>query len=245
MRHEHIGLHPDHRLVFVEKDAGVVLASDAAAPWALHLSSSGHMAQHVGAGAERGVRLWLVRVPNLHAGRQPLATDAFVYLVDTSNVWIAAAAISSAQLVAVKDDVEGGDSHQLRALAAVAMASAGQVAQPKEGSMASPKTLQAFAAALRAIAAASGFIATAEQSPELDNHHWILLLYRLVDGEVLAGFGYVDDPIPGMLDREALVELVGNMVEMDLEPGALVGEAAAAHGGVTLAAELETDLGTR
>lgn len=177
---------------------------------------------------------------DLHAGRQPLASDAFVYLVDTSNLWIAAAAMSPVQLVAVKDEVEGGDSHELRALAAVAMASASQAAQPKEGSMASPETLQAFAAGLRAIAAAPGFITTAEQSPDLDNHHWILLLYRLVDGEVLAGFGYVNDPIPGMLDRQTLIEFVGSMVEMDLEPGALVGEAAAAHGGATLADVLMT-----
>ncbi|MDN8617149.1 hypothetical protein [Variovorax ginsengisoli] len=177
---------------------------------------------------------------DLHAGRQPLATDAFVYLVNTSNLWVASAAMSPAQLVAVKNEVEGGDSHKLRALAAVAMASASQAARAKEGSMASPESLQAFAAGLRAIAAAPGFIATAEQSPELDNHHWILLLYRLVDGEVLAGFGYGDDPIPGMLDRETLIEFVGNMVEMDLEPGALVGETAAAHGGATLADVLVT-----
>ncbi|MDM0084756.1 hypothetical protein QTI17_29565 [Variovorax sp. J31P179] len=177
---------------------------------------------------------------DLHAGRQPLAADAFVYLVDTSNLWVAAAAISPGQLVAVKAEVEGSDSPELRALAAVAMASASQAAQQKEGSMASPETLQAFAAGLRAIAAAPGFIATAEQSPELDNHHWILLLYRLVDGALLAGFGCVDDPIPGMLDRETLIEFVANMVEMDLEPGALVREAAVAHGGSTIADVLMT-----
>lgn len=175
---------------------------------------------------------------DLHAGRQPLATDAFVYLVDTSNLWVAAAAISPVQLVAVKDEIEGSESPELRALAAVAMASASQAAQQKEGSMASPETLQAFAAGMRAIAAAPGFKATAEQSPELDNHHWILLLYRLADGEVLAGFGYVDDPIPGMLDRETLVEFVANMVEMDLEAGAVVHAALRQAGGMQLAPEL-------
>lgn len=176
---------------------------------------------------------------DLHAGRQPLATDAFVYLVDTSNLWSAAAAISPAQLVAVKDEVAGGNSDELRALAAVAVASASQAAQAKEGSMASPETLQAFAAGLRAIAAAPGFIATAEQSPELDNHHWILLLYRLVDGEVLAGFGCVDDPIPGMLEREALVEFVGSMVEMDVaSEGTFINAAARQARGVLLAPAL-------
>ena len=80
-----------------------------------------------------------------------------------------AAAISPTKLVAVKDEVEGGRSHELRSLSAVAVASAGQAAQPNEGSMASPETLQAFAAGLRAIAAAPGFIAAAEPSPELDN----------------------------------------------------------------------------
>ena len=178
---------------------------------------------------------------DLRSGRQPLASDAFVYLVDTSNLWIAAAAISPAQLVSVKDEVEGGDSRELRVRAAVVMANASQVGQsrqPNEGSMASPETLRAFAEGLRAIAAAPGFIATAERSPELDNHHWILLLYRLTDGEVLASFGYIDDAIPGMLDRETLIEFVGSMVEMDLEPDAVVHEEAAAHGGVALAPEL-------
>ena len=104
--------------------------------------------------------------------------------------------------------------------------------------MASRETLQAFAAGFRAISAAPGFLAAPERSPALDNHHWILLLYRLADGEVIAGSGYVDEPSPGMLDRSTLVEFVGSMVEMDLEPRAVVHEEAAAHGGVALAPEL-------
>ncbi|MDM0032001.1 hypothetical protein QTI33_07565 [Variovorax sp. J22P271] len=104
--------------------------------------------------------------------------------------------------------------------------------------MASPETLQAFAAGLRAIAAAPGFIATAEQSPELDNHHWILLLYRLADREVIAGFGYVDDPITGMLDRSTLIGFVESMVEIDLIEDAIVGVAMPEHGGVDLTAAL-------
>ena len=119
------------------------------------------------------------------------------------------------------------------------MASASQAMQPKDGSMASPETLQAFAAGLRAIAAAPGFVAASEQSPELDNHHWILLLYRMADGEVVAGFGYVDEPIPGMLDRESLIEYVGNMVEMDLgSEGTNVNAAARQARGVLLAPAL-------
>lgn len=158
---------------------------------------------------------------DLHADRGPLAADAFVYLVDTSNFWIASAAIAPAQLVALKDEVDEDDSTELRSRAAVAMARASSgsstsQAQPMAGSMASPATLQAFAAGLRAIAAAPGFVAASEQSPELDNHHWILLLYRLAEGGVIAGFGYVDEPIPGMLDRESLTQYVANMVEMDL-----------------------------
>lgn len=42
---------------------------------------------------------------DLHPGRAPLAADAFVYLVDTSNLWVAAAAISPAQLVSVRTEV--------------------------------------------------------------------------------------------------------------------------------------------
>ena len=172
---------------------------------------------------------------DLHAERQPLSTDAFVYLVDTSNLWTAAAAVSPAQLVLLMREVEEGACTELRAQAAVAMASASQAGHSGEGAMASPETLQAIAAGLRAVAAAPGFVATAEQSPELDNHHWILLLYRLADGEVIAGFGYVDDPIPGMLDRATLVEYVGSMVEMDLMPeDSIVGVAVREHGGVIL-----------
>ncbi|VTU41739.1 hypothetical protein RA8P1_00083 (plasmid) [Variovorax sp. RA8] len=161
-----------------------------------------------------------------------MATDAFVYLVDTGNLWVAAAAILPAQLASLRDEVDEARSTALRALAAAAMARASQAAQPKAGSMALPETLQAFAAGLRAIAAA-------EQSPELDNHHWILLLYRLIDGEVLAGFGHIDDPVPGMLEREMLVEYVGTMVEMDVaSDGTIINAAVRQARGVQLAPAL-------
>jgi hypothetical protein len=73
----------------------------------------------------------------------------------------------------------------------------------------------------------------------LDNHHWILLLYRLLDGDVIAGLGYVDDPHLGMLDRSTLMECVISMVEMDLVPeDSIVGATVRKHGGVMLAPEL-------
>lgn len=60
----------------------------------------------------------------------------------------------------------------------------------------------------------------------LDNHRWILLLHRLVDGELATGLGYVDDPLPGM-------------VVMDLgAEDSIVGVVARAHGGATLVPEL-------
>lgn len=66
--------------------------------------------------------------------------------------------------------------------------------------MSSPETLSTFAAGIRAIATSPAFGAAAAQTVMLDNHHWMLLLYRLADGDMVAGLGYVADAYPGMLD---------------------------------------------
>ncbi|MGO4396501.1 hypothetical protein AB4Z46_34670 [Variovorax sp. M-6] len=180
---------------------------------------------------------------DLHAEREPFTADAFVYLVDTSNLWIAAAAVAPAQLASLRDEVGGetgqGESTELRADSAAAMASASLKAQTGDGGMASLVTLRALAVGLRAIAAAPEFAAAAEQSPGPDNSHWLLLLYHLSDGEVIAGLGHVDDPIPGMLDRATLFEYVAIMVEMHLKAGTVLDAAVERGGGVVLAPALE------
>ncbi|VTU44329.1 hypothetical protein [Variovorax sp. RA8] len=105
--------------------------------------------------------------------------------------------------------------------------------------MSSPETLSTFAAGIRAIATSPAFGAAAAQTVMLDNHHWMLLLYRLADGDMVAGLGYVADAYPGMLDAASLREYISSMVEMDLaSEGSIVGEAVGAHGGVMLASAL-------
>lgn len=176
---------------------------------------------------------------DLNAARAPLAADSFVYLVDTSNLWVAAAAIPPEQLVSLWRDEGGESGPRDRADAAVAMERASSKAQASEGAMTSPDTLHALAAGIRAISSSPAFGAAAEQSPVLDNYHWMLLLYRLVDGELIAGLGYVDDPYPGMLDPASLREYVESIVEMDLASEAsIVNAAVCEHGGVALAPEL-------
>ncbi|WP_431273264.1 hypothetical protein ACQ858_13655 [Variovorax ureilyticus] len=163
----------------------------------------------------------------------------FVYLFDTSSMWVASAAIQPAQLVSIRcDEGSGGESdHRSRAAAAIAKASSrGRVGAQ---ALSSPETLEALAAGLRAIATSSSFGTAAGRSLMLDNYHWILLLYRLADGELVTGVGYVDDPYPGMLDRGTLLECVETMVEMDVMPDdSIVGVAVRKHRGVVLAPEL-------
>lgn len=175
---------------------------------------------------------------DLHAARAPLSADSFVYLIDTSNLWVAAAAIPPEQLVALwhEEGAEAGIGN--RAVAAAAMEKASSKARGGEGAMSCPETLHALAAGIRAIASSPAFGASVEQCPELDNHHWILLLYRLMDGEVIAGLGYVDDPYPGMLDLASLREHIESMVELDVAFGAVVSAAVQEHEGVILAPEL-------
>lgn len=176
---------------------------------------------------------------DLHAARAPLAADSFVYLVDTSNLWVAAAAIPPEQLVALWHEQGAEPGTANRTIAAAAMERASSKARGGEGAMSSPETLHALAAGIRAIASSPAFGAAVDQLV-LDNHHWILLLYRLVDGEVIAGLGYVDDPYPGMLDFASLREYVESIAEMDLmSEDSIVNAAVREHGGVTLASELE------
>ncbi|CAN7770629.1 hypothetical protein LJR290_007502 [Variovorax sp. LjRoot290] len=176
---------------------------------------------------------------DLHAGRTPLAADSYVYLVDTSSHWIAAAAISPSQLALVRTDAGETTAVESRARAAAAMERASARAGAGEGAMFSPETLTAFAAGITAIATSPAFAAAAKQPHVLENHHWILLLYRLTDGHMIAGLGYVDDPYPGMLDMASVREYVSSMVEMDLSSvGSTVSEAVGAHGGVMLASAL-------
>ncbi|CAN7782784.1 hypothetical protein LJR175_008244 [Variovorax sp. LjRoot175] len=176
---------------------------------------------------------------DLNAGRAPLAVDSFVYLIDTSNFWIAAAAIPPEQLVSMRNEEGETGAAECRAAAADAMKRASSKARTDERAMSSPEALHALAAGIRAIASSPAFGAAADQSPVLDNSHWILLLYHLADGELIAGLGYVNDLYPGMLDRASLRGFIESMVEMDLASEAsIVSAAVRAHGGVMLAPEL-------
>ena len=105
---------------------------------------------------------------------------------------------------------------------------------------ASPETLVAFAAALRAIATSPDFDAAGRhECPLLENHHWIVLLYRLADGTLTAGLGLVDEPYAGMLDRGVLLEYIENMVQTDLgSPRTSVNQAIRRAGGVQFAAPM-------
>jgi len=175
---------------------------------------------------------------DLNPDRSPMSADAFVYLVDTSNLWLSSAAISADQLARLFDEKGAGESgagpEHARAAQCIAAASA------TADATASPETLGAFAASLSAIATSPEYAAAAsEETPLLDHHHWILLLYRLADGGVTAGLGHVEEPYPGMLDRGVLLECVENMVEADLgSQQAFVNQAARRAGGVTLASGL-------
>lgn len=173
---------------------------------------------------------------DLNPDRGALSVDAFVYLVDTSNLWLASAAISLGQLGKLQNEREAGASRSESARAAAAIAAASSTGDP----MASPETLLAFAAGVRAIATSPVFEAAQRQDcPMLENHHWMLLLYRLANGESIASVGHVDEPYAGMLDRGALLECIERMVETDLGSArSAVSQAAKRAAGVRLAAGL-------
>ena len=175
---------------------------------------------------------------DLHAGRAPASVDAFVYLVDTSNLWLASAAIAPSHLSRLQEaqgaaPAAAGDALR-RAAGCIAAASAGG------DTMASPETLAAFAACLPAIVASPAYAAALEhECPLLENHHWVLLLYRLANGESVIGLGHDDEPYHGMLERSVLLQCVQDMVEQDLSsPHTAVGQAVKRAGGVSLAPDL-------
>ncbi len=175
---------------------------------------------------------------DLNVTRAPRSVDAFVYLVDTSNMWLASAAIAPEQLARLRQEHGAGEAaaSSERACAAEAIAAASSTGDPK----ASPETLVAFAAALRAIAASPDFdAASRHECPMLENHHWIVLLYRLANGALTAGLGLVDEPYAGMLDRGVLLEYIENMVQTDLgSPRTSVNQAIRRAGGVQFVAAM-------
>lgn len=177
---------------------------------------------------------------DLNATRAPLSIDSFVYLVDTGNLWLASAAISPEQLAALLEELGtgpgGGSPERDRAAQALAAASGAGVAT------ATPQTLSAFGAALTAVAMSPAYGATMAQvsdTAQLSFHHWIVLLYRLTDGELVAALGHIDEPYPGMMERNALLDCVESMVQMDLGSiRTIVNQAVKRAGGVLLAPEL-------
>lgn len=173
---------------------------------------------------------------DLNPGRGARSVEAFVYLIDTSNLWLASAAIPFAELGKRHDERAADASGNEPAHAAAAIADASSTGDPT----ASPETLLAFAASVRAIATSPVFEAAQQQEcPMLENHHWMLLLYRLANGESIASVGHVDEPYAGMLDRATLLECVERLVEADLgSTRSAVSQAAKRAAGVRLAAGL-------
>lgn len=178
---------------------------------------------------------------DLHPDREPESVDAFVYLVDTSSLWLAGAAIAPGQLTALYEEHEkqgrgeGRPSSDLvRVAACIAAASEGGDAT------ASPEVLAAFASAVRALAASPAYAqALQHECPLLENHHWMLLLYRLANGEAIVAIGHDDEPYHGMLERSTALECVQRMVQEDLGSlRAAVNQAVKRAGGVSLAPEL-------
>jgi hypothetical protein len=169
---------------------------------------------------------------DLNPMRQPLSIDAFIYLVDTSNLWHWSAAVAPAMLSSPfpKGGAGRGGEACPREEAARCIATASSNSDPDN-------LLAAFAAGVTAIATSLAYAAIREQHEHLaGNHHWILLLYRLANGEFVAGLAHVDEPNPGMLDRGTLLESLKSVVGMDLgSERAIVNQAVRQGGGVNLA----------
>lgn len=179
---------------------------------------------------------------DLHPGRGPLSVGAYVYLVDSSTLWLAAAAIDPAHLekLLAEDGHDRAVQTPTRARAAgciQAASDAGEVADPES----SVKLARAFSTSLAAIAASPAY-AKSQRVPRTvtAHHHWFLILYRLADGGRVAGLGHVLEPTPGMLDRDSALDCLESIVQMDLgSKRTLVHEAVTAAGGVCLADALK------
>ena len=164
--------------------------------------------------------------------RQPLSVDAFIYLVDTSNLWHWSAAVAPALLSGPfpKNGAGRGGQESPREEAARGIAVASANSDPDN-------LLAAFATGVTAISTSLAYAAIREQHKHLaGNHHWILLLYRLANGQFTAGLAHVDEPNPGMLDRSTLLESLESVVGMDLgSERTIVNQAVKQGGGVNLA----------
>ena len=179
---------------------------------------------------------------DLNPGRGPLSVDAYVYLVDSSTLWLAAAAIDPAHLekLLAEDGYDRAVQTPTRARAAEciqAVSDAGEVSEAEP----SAEITRAFATSLIAIAASPAYAKSQRVSGQVTgSHHWFLVLYRLADGGRVAGLGHVVEPTPGMLDRVSVLDCLESIVQMDLgSTRTLVHEAVTAAGGVSLADALK------
>lgn len=179
---------------------------------------------------------------DLNPGRAPLSIDAYVYLVDSSTLWLTAAAIDPTHLekLLAEDGFDPLVQSAKRARAAECIEAASDAGEALQA-LTSPALTRAFATSFIAIAASPGYAKSRHATTQVTgSHHWFLILYRLADGGRVAGLGHVVEPEPGMLDLDSVLDCLESIVQMDLGSSrTLVHEAVTRAGGLHLAAALQ------
>jgi hypothetical protein len=171
---------------------------------------------------------------DLQLGAGNLATDSYVYVVDTSTGWITAAALAQAELkrIAAYADANADVRQQALSACGSAIVDAGS----RNVSHDSADAQACLCLAVCALAQTQVWEIIKQRSSGSLAGHWIYATYRLREGAGIIGRpGFVRRPKPGLIPPENLRRVIASMIAQDVgSPASAVGRDLAAGGGAVL-----------
>lgn len=166
-----------------------------------------------------------------------LATDAYVYVIDTSTNWMAGAALATSEMRRMRATLDANPSMREAALNGC---TAAVLAAGDRGL--NPGTADGEACLVSAIAALAltrSWDLVLNKQNSLAGH-WFYVVYRLRGGPGGIGRpGFVSWSEPGFLPQERIDQLVAQMLHADADRNSNVGRMLAADGGAQLSERFE------
>ena len=169
-------------------------------------------------------------------------TDAVrIYLLDTLTLWNVHAHMSEAESLAVIESLKSqyGAIEGIAELRAVADTSAASDAKVKAQDELSQV---AFASVLYGLTTTETYDQALKRHGSIEGH-WLYLLYRMTDGNIIGRPGFARSPTSGYLPPRDLKQVLISTLKQDLASSvSKIGATIERHGGLNLAPEFSKAL---